>query len=102
MAKAPTKTAAKSADTENKTKSSLSSQELEDLKTLGYVEGNPSTIPDNISPVLKAKILEDYRQNNPRAGAPNAIETQNDAVRERAAADEAGEQPKVKRQNEIE
>jgi hypothetical protein len=43
-----------------KAKSNLvTASELEDLKSLGFVEGNPHTIPDNISPVLKSKLLQD-------------------------------------------
>lgn len=40
-------------------KSSVTKAELEDLKSVGYIEGNKDTIPDNISPVLKAKLLRE-------------------------------------------
>ncbi len=45
-------------------KSNLSKAELEDLKTMGFVEGNKHTIPENISPVLKSKILKDMGEDS--------------------------------------
>lgn len=39
---------------------SLTKKELDDLKAAGYVEGQPHTIPENISPVLKAKLLDGW------------------------------------------
>lgn len=68
----------------------LTAQEAKDLESLGYVEGNPNTIPDNISPVLKSKILEAYAEENDLQTAqdyPDATSRQNQMVRERAAAD---------------
>lgn len=73
----------------NSKSSSISKAELEDLKQLGYVEGNPLTIPENISPVLKAKIQAAYNEANDLQTAqdlPTATERQNQMVRERAAA----------------
>jgi hypothetical protein len=40
-----------------KHKSSVSAKEA--LKARGFVEGNPYTIPENISPVLKSQLLQD-------------------------------------------
>jgi hypothetical protein len=42
-----------------KHKSSVSAKDLEALKARGFVEGNPHTIPENISPVLKSQLLQD-------------------------------------------
>lgn len=61
-------------------KSSLSKAELEDLKAVGYVEGNKHTIPDNISPVLKSKLLREMGENSagniPGVPAPGNEEVQ--------------------------
>lgn len=67
----------------------LTKAELEDLKAVGYVEGNFHTFPDNVSPILKAKALEAWKEEHPEAGPldlPTAVERQNEIVRERAAA----------------
>lgn len=37
----------------------VTADELKDLKDMGYVEGNPHSIPENVSPVLKSKLLQD-------------------------------------------
>lgn len=77
---------------------SLSSQELKDLQSLGYVEGNAATIPDNISPVLKSKILEGINAENGNVNSQDlgsATERQNQLVRERAAADGDEDMQKV-------
>lgn len=92
----------------------LTAQEAKDLESLGYVEGNPATIPDNISPVLKSKIMEAYAEENDLQNAqdfPDATSRQNQLVRERAAADGDKDMQKVtgvqegantgKRQNEV-
>jgi hypothetical protein len=42
-----------------KHKSSVSAKDLEALKARGFVEGNPHTIPENISPVLKSQLLQE-------------------------------------------
>jgi hypothetical protein len=42
-----------------KHKSSVSAKDLEALKARGFVEGNPNTIPENISPVLKSQLLQE-------------------------------------------
>lgn len=68
----------------------LTAAELKDLEAIGYVEGSP-TIPENISPVLKAKLLDkwanDNKVANPSTDLPDATYRQNQIVRERAAAD---------------
>ncbi len=92
----------------------LTAQEAKDLESLGYVEGNPGTIPENISPVLKAKIQEAYAKENGLENAqdlPDATSRQNQLVRERAAADGDEDMQKLtgvkegtntgKRQNEV-
>ncbi len=92
----------------------LTTQERKDLEELGYVEGNVNTIPENISPVLKSKIMEAHKKENDLTSPldmPNAIETANQYARERAAADGDKEMQKVtgveegaktaKRQNDI-
>lgn len=71
------------------TKSKLSKSDLDDLKAAGYVEGRPETIPDNISPVIKSQLLEEWRKKE-GAGAldmPTGVERGNELARERAAAD---------------
>lgn len=76
----------------------LTAQEAKDLESVGYVEGNPNTIPDNVNPVLKAKILEAYAEENDLQNAqdfPDATSRQNQAVRERAAADGDEDMQKV-------
>lgn len=92
----------------------LTTQERKDLEELGYVEGNVNTIPENVSPVLKSKLMEAYKKENDLTSPldmPNAIETANQYSRERAAADGDKEMQKVtgveegaktaKRQNDI-
>lgn len=39
------------------TKTGVTKSELESLKAVGFVEGDKNTIPENISPVLKSKLL---------------------------------------------
>lgn len=68
----------------------LTKQELADLKSLGYIEGNFSTFPENVNPGLKAKALEAWKEENDVKSPfdlPDSIETQNEFVRIRAAAD---------------
>ena len=40
-------------------KSAISKEDRENLANLGYVEGQPHTIPENISPVLKSQLLQE-------------------------------------------
>lgn len=73
---------------------SLTAAELKDLEAAGYVEGNPSTIPENINPAIKAKLLEQWASDNgienPATDLPDANYRQNELVRERVAAEEEG------------
>lgn len=75
----------------------LTSAELKDLQAAGYVEGNIASFPENVSPVLRAKALEAWadKQNKPVIGddLPTAVDRQNQAARERSAADEDGDKP---------
>lgn len=67
----------------------LSKSDIEDLKSQGYVEGRPETIPENVSPVIKSQLLEEWRKKE-GAGAldmPTGVERGNELARERAAAD---------------
>lgn len=76
----------------------LTDKERKDLESVGYIEGNPATIPDNVNPALKAKVLEAYAQSNDIEAAqdlPDATSRQNQAVRERAAADGDKDMQKV-------
>ena len=82
----------------------LTAAELKDLKSVGYVEGQPNTIPENIDPSLKAKILEQWREDNDVQNAqdlPNAIEVGNQMARDRANADEGNKSTGAKRQGEV-
>lgn len=42
----------------------VTASELKDLKSLGFVEGNKNTIPENISPVLKSRLLTEMGEND--------------------------------------
>ncbi len=80
----------------------ISKADMDALKEAGYVEGNPHTIPENISPVLKSQLLEEWRESQDEpVEAPTATEAQNQRVRDRVAAEEAGQKSNVKRQGEI-
>jgi len=73
-----------------KTSTTLSASEKKDLQELGWSEDNPSNIPENISPVLKSKIIEAYKKDQGLVSPldmPNAIEVGNQASRARAAED---------------
>jgi hypothetical protein len=59
-----------------------------DREALGIDVTDPTTIPENISPVLKAQLLEEgYKAENGPDELVSATERQNMAVVERAAAD---------------
>ena len=82
----------------------LTAAELKDLKSVGYVEGQPNTIPENIDPSLKAKILEQWREDNDVQNAqdlPNAIEVGNQMSRDRANADEGNKPTGAHRQGSV-
>jgi hypothetical protein len=72
-------------------KSSVSKAELDELKLRGFVEGNPDTIPENISPVIKSKLLaemgEDSSGSTPgEAGGENALAGRHDRQQDAMAA----------------
>jgi len=65
------------------TKSKISKTDREALVARGFVEGQPNTIPENISPVLKAQLLaemdEDASGSTPgEAGGPEALAARNE------------------------
>lgn len=71
----------------------LTDQELDDLKSVGFVEGDMNTIPENINPGLKSRILEQWAADNnvtDPLDMPTAVERQNAMVRERAKGDDDG------------
>lgn len=77
------------------TKAKISKDDLEVLKERGYVEGNPSTIPENISPVLREQLVQEWAEKNDVTDAnelPSAVDRGNAFARERAAAEE-GDKP---------
>lgn len=70
-----------------KSKTNLNDKEREEL---GVNVDSPNTIPENISPVIKANLLEEHRKKEGLVAAqdqPTAIEVGNQLARERAAAD---------------
>ena len=71
----------------------LTDKELKDLEAAGYVEGNMTTFPENVSPVLRAKALEAWvaKQEGEVTASdmPTAVDRQNELARERADGDEA-------------
>ena len=75
----------------------LTKDELKDLEAAGYVEGNMSTFPENVSPVLRAKALEAWAAKQEgevtASDMPTAVDRQNELARERAAGDEAKADP---------
>lgn len=68
----------------------LTAAELKDLEAAGYVEGS-ANFPDNISPVLRAKALEAWKDKQDgtvtSADLPTAVDRQNERERERLAAE---------------
>lgn len=46
------------------TKSKITKADREALAQRGFVEGNPSSIPENISPVLKSQLLAEMGEND--------------------------------------
>ncbi len=57
MAKAPTK--AKTAKKSTTKATGISKADPGALKARGFVEGRPDTIPENISPAIKSRLLRD-------------------------------------------
>lgn len=74
-----------------KSSNKLSAADKKDLESIGWVESSPFNIPENVSPVLKAKIVEAYSEQegveNPAFDLPDATYRQNELARQRAAAD---------------
>ena len=71
-------------------KAKISADDLKILKERGYVEGNPATIPENISPVLRDQLVEEWAKDNDVKDAlelPTAVDAQNQMARDRAAGD---------------
>lgn len=87
-----------------KNSKNLTSTEKKDLESIGWSESAPFNIPDNVSPVLKAKIVEQYSEQegveNPSTDLPDATYRQNEIVRQRAAADGDEDMQKVTGFNE--
>lgn len=81
----------------------LTAAEKKDLESIGWSEATPFNVPENISPVLKAKIYEAYSEQegveNPATDLPDATYRQNELVRQRAEAEEDGVDTKSTRQN---
>lgn len=72
-------------------KKSVTKEEYADLAKRGFVEGNKDTIPENISPVLKSKLLSDMGEDSSgstpgEAGGPEAL-AQREQRRERIVED---------------
>ena len=73
-----------------KNSTNLTAAEKKDLEAAGWSEDNPFNVPENVSPVLKSKIIEAYKKDKGLVSPldmPNAIESGNQAARMRAAAD---------------
>jgi hypothetical protein len=73
-----------------KNSTTLTAAEKKDLQELGWTEDNPFNVPENISPVLKSKIIEAYKKEQGLVSPldmPNATEVGNQAARARAAED---------------
>jgi hypothetical protein len=71
-------------------KDKLTKQEIDDLKAQGYVEGNINSFPDNVSPVLRARAMEQWKEENDIQSVeelPTAVDRQNERERQRAAID---------------
>lgn len=71
-----------------KNSTELTSQERKDLESIGWSEANPFNVPENVSPVLKSKIVEHYKKEQVLVSPldmPSAIESGNQAARARAA-----------------
>ena len=87
------------------TKSKISKADMDALKERGYVEGNPASIPENISPVLRDQLVQEWaeKQDGTVTGddLPTAVDRQNQAARERSAADEDGKPAQRGRQGDV-
>lgn len=68
----------------------LSASERKDLEAIGWSEDSPFNIPENVSPVLKSKVVEAFKKDKglvSPSDMPSAIETGNQLARARAADD---------------
>jgi len=73
-----------------KNSSELTASEKKDLESIGWSEANPFNVPENVSPVLKSKIVEHYKKEQGLVSPldmPSATESGNQMVRARAADD---------------
>jgi hypothetical protein len=73
-----------------KNSESLTAAEKKDLQAVGWSEDNPFNVPENVSPVLKSKVIEAYKKEQGLVSPldmPNAIESANQMARARAADD---------------
>lgn len=73
-----------------KNSTELTASEKKDLESIGWSEDNPFNMPENVSPVLKSKIVERYKKEQGLVSPldmPSAIESGNQAARARAADD---------------
>ena len=73
----------------------ISKDEIADLKRMGFVEGNKNTIPENISPVLKSRLLaemgEDDSGSTPgEAGGPDGLAQREQRQQNVMAGEDAG------------
>lgn len=74
-------------------KKSVTKEEYADLAKLGFVEGNKHTIPENISPVLKSKLLRDMNEDSSgstpgEAGGPEALAQRQNRQQNAMASDD--------------
>lgn len=68
----------------------LTAAEKKDLESIGWSEDNPFNVPENVSPVLKSKIIEQYKKDEGLVSPldmPSAVEAGNQMSRARAAED---------------
>lgn len=68
----------------------LTAAERKDLESIGWSEDNPFNVPENVSPVLKSKIIEQYKKDEGLVSPldmPSATEAGNQYARARAAED---------------
>lgn len=83
----------------SKKSTKLTAGDKKDLEAIGWSESSPFNVPDNVSPVIKAKIYEEYAEKqgieNPSTDLPDATARQNEIVRQRAAADGDKDMQKV-------
>lgn len=73
-----------------KNSTKLTAQEKKDLEQIGWSEDNPFNVPENVSPVLKSKIIEQYKKDEGLVSPldmPSATEAGNQYARARAAED---------------